>query len=220
MIGVRARGRRCVGPLSAVALLLTGAVVAGVLGHDASVSAQQGEPLAVSLSDFMIEPARTTEVAGAVTFAVHNDGGVEHEFLVVRTNLALDALPLAAGEVDESQVEVVARIEPFGSGETRSLTVDLTPSTYLLLCNVPLHYEAGMRIAFTVLPAETPQPAPAADRAETPPTAPQPVAAATAGAGAGDDGLPAGAWAGIVISFLIGAFVIVVALPYMVPRRR
>ena len=136
MMGLRARGRRCAGPLSAVALLLTGAVVGGVLGHDTSVSAQQGEPLAVSLSDFMIEPARTTEVAGAVTFAVHNDGGVEHEFLVVRTDLAPDALPLAAGEVDESQVEVVARIEPFGSGETRSLTVDLTPSTYLLLCNV------------------------------------------------------------------------------------
>jgi uncharacterized cupredoxin-like copper-binding protein len=36
------------------------------------------------------------------------------------------------------------------TGESTSLTVDLDPGAYVLICNVPEHYRAGMYIGFTV----------------------------------------------------------------------
>lgn len=89
--------------------------------------------------------------AGSLAFATTNEGAVAHELAVIRTDLAPDALPETAGSVDESQVEVVARLEQFaGGGASAVLPVELDAGAYALVCNIPGHYGLGMRTGFTV----------------------------------------------------------------------
>ncbi len=90
--------------------------------------------------------------ANTITFSVSNVGNLVHNFRVIKTDLDLDALPLdeSGFQVDEDQVDVVGSLPDFPAGETEQLSIELEAGSYVLLCNVPTHYEAGMRTAFTV----------------------------------------------------------------------
>ncbi len=100
--------------------------------------------------EFAVNPAQDTVDAGALTFSVSNDGTEAHTFRVIKTDLAPDALPTANALVDEAQLDVVASIPEFAAGETQEVSVDLEAGSYVLICNVPGHYDLGMRVAFTV----------------------------------------------------------------------
>jgi hypothetical protein len=98
--------------------------------------------------------------AGEITFSVENIGPDDVlEFAIVRTDLAPDALPrLPDNTVDESAagLEVLGRVEELAVGESGSVTVDLEPGAYVLVCNLfeaaenEAHYDAGMFSGFTV----------------------------------------------------------------------
>ncbi len=103
--------------------------------------------------------ARGKSPAGTVTFEVTNDGTMEHEFVIVRSDAGLADLPVGEdGAVDEAQVEVVGEIEEMAPGSTESASFDLEPGNYILICNlveemegeVHRHYQEGMRIPFEV----------------------------------------------------------------------
>ncbi len=104
----------------------------------------------VELIEFAVNPAQDTVDAGTLTFSVSNDGTEDHSFRVIEPDLAPDALPTAASRVDEAQVIIVANIQQFAAGETQEVSVDLAAGSYVLICNVPGHYDLGMRVAFTV----------------------------------------------------------------------
>ncbi len=104
----------------------------------------------VGLVEYAVNPAQDAADAGTLTFSVSNDGTVNHRFLVIKTDLAPDALPTAASQVDEAQVDVVASIPEFAAGETQEVSVDLEAGSYVLICNIAGHYDLGMRVAFTV----------------------------------------------------------------------
>jgi uncharacterized cupredoxin-like copper-binding protein len=115
----------------------------------------------VSLSEWSIVPDKASVLAGRVTFNARNDskGDHEHEMVVVRTDLDPSALPVAEGEVDENQIQVIGEIEGIAPGATGSVTLDLQPGKYVLICNlveqgadgnVDRHYQFGMRTAFEV----------------------------------------------------------------------
>ncbi|MEP6470327.1 MAG: sulfocyanin-like copper-binding protein [Chloroflexota bacterium] len=95
-----------------------------------------------------------TVPAGEVIFNVKNDGTVLHEFVVLRTDLAEDALPEAsdAAEVNEADaaLESMGEVEDVEVGASKSFTATLTPGTYVGICNVVGHYGSGMHIHFTV----------------------------------------------------------------------
>jgi uncharacterized cupredoxin-like copper-binding protein len=69
---------------------------------------------------------------------------------VIKTDLASDALPTANAQVDEGQVDVAASIPEYAAGETKEVSVDLEPGSYVFICNVAGHYDLGMRAGFTV----------------------------------------------------------------------
>ena len=106
----------------------------------------------VSLIEFAIEPSIDTASAGTITFNVSSDGAIFHNFKVIATDVAPDALPVddATFVVDEAQVDVVASTADLVAGEQETLTVELAAGSYVLICNVPTHYGVGMTVAFTV----------------------------------------------------------------------
>ena len=118
--------------------------------------------VAVTLKEFSVTPAPASAPAGQVTFQAKNTGPKDpHELVVIKTDLAPDALPTTSeGKVDEegAGVEALGEIEEFKVGETRSKAFDLTAGSYVLICNVveeeegktEAHYQLGMRTAFTV----------------------------------------------------------------------
>ncbi len=104
----------------------------------------------VGLKEWEVNPTQDTVDAGTLTFSVSNDGALPHNFRVIKTDLASDALPTANALVDEGQVDVVASIPEYTGGETEEVSVDLEPGSYVLICNVVGHYDLGMRAGFTV----------------------------------------------------------------------
>jgi uncharacterized cupredoxin-like copper-binding protein len=104
--------------------------------------------VAVALSEFAIAPSVRAVPAGSVTFSVSNTGNVEHEFVILRTSAAADALPQEGAEASEAGL--VDEIEGIKSGEAGSLTVDLASGHYVVICNLPDHYAAGMYADLTV----------------------------------------------------------------------
>jgi uncharacterized cupredoxin-like copper-binding protein len=105
-----------------------------------------------TVEDFAISLDATQVAAGDVTFNIHNDGPSTHEFVVIKTDLASDALPLNAegNGVDEDQVDPVDEAEDIAAGADASFTATLEPGSYVVICNITSHYGAGMHAALTV----------------------------------------------------------------------
>jgi uncharacterized cupredoxin-like copper-binding protein/heme/copper-type cytochrome/quinol oxidase subunit 4 len=104
----------------------------------------------VSEKEFSITaPADAT--AGKITFEIKNDGTVAHNLYIVKTDLAPDALPVAGAQLDQSKVDVVGHTSgDIAAGASATLTVTLEPGNYVLLCDVPGHYQLGMHAALVV----------------------------------------------------------------------
>ncbi|MDA1061894.1 MAG: hypothetical protein O2895_03155 [Chloroflexi bacterium] len=116
----------------------------------ATKAAAEGAAVSVSLSEWAVAVDPASIEAGEVTFTVANAGAVAHEFVIIRSDLAADALPVEGGLVPEADVDFVAEIEEFPASTTERLTVGLSAGDYILLCNVPAHYGLGMTVGFTV----------------------------------------------------------------------
>jgi uncharacterized cupredoxin-like copper-binding protein len=69
-----------------------------------------------------------------------------HEMLVVRVVDRSHPLPYdaAAGQVDEATAGSLGEVSELEPGKSGSVTLQLTPGQYLLFCNLPGHYMAGM----------------------------------------------------------------------------
>jgi uncharacterized cupredoxin-like copper-binding protein len=130
-------------------------MICGALALGACSSDEEGP--SVELTEFSVSVSPSTADSGETTFSVENVGGVTHEFVVVKTDLADGDLPTAEdGSVDEEGegIEPVDEIEDIEVGDSEELTVDLEPGKYVLFCNVvdgdTVHYEKGMHTSFTV----------------------------------------------------------------------
>jgi uncharacterized cupredoxin-like copper-binding protein len=97
--------------------------------------------------------SRETAPAGRVTFhAVNQSKGLVHELLVVRPKPGQTALTVPydekKAEVVESRIARLGEIPDLPPGASGTITLNLTPGSYMLLCNQPGHYKAGM---YTIL---------------------------------------------------------------------
>jgi len=125
----------------------------------AAVSAPAGPAgpataLAITEHDFAITPAQTSIPAGLVDLQVTDHGPTAHELLIFQTDLAPDKLPLGPdGRVDETG-DGVQKVFDSGDnidvGTTKTFHAALAPGNYVMICNLPGHYKAGMHTAFTV----------------------------------------------------------------------
>jgi nitrite reductase (NO-forming) len=121
-------------------------------GHDhgATEAAAEGEgaaaaegDVAVTLGDMWVEADKASFEAGEITFAVTNEGATMHGLAIVEA-----PAKVAGAGVDESTY--LAKGGDLAAGESETLTADLAPGTYELICYVAGHYAAGQTMEFTV----------------------------------------------------------------------
>lgn len=97
--------------------------------------------------------AATTLKAGKTTFTISNFGTIPHELLVFKSKLPLSSYPTdKAGDIVEDGAGITLlsdgeNIDPAGA-QVRA--VDLTPGTYVFVCNIPAHFKQGMYAVVTV----------------------------------------------------------------------
>jgi uncharacterized cupredoxin-like copper-binding protein len=110
------------------------------------------ERLGVQLKEFTVVLGKTSVAAGRIRFAAGNVGAVQHMLVVLRTDLAPEALPLKGTVVDTTGpgVTLVGEIPPIDAGKTERKVFEPTAGKHVLICNVPSHYQQGMRAPLTI----------------------------------------------------------------------
>lgn len=108
----------------------------------------------IKMGDYFFDPKDVTVEAGSVTISAPNEGEVEHELMLLKTNTDPAKLPTGSdGGVEEKLHEAAEEngdIADIGPGETGSGTFDLTPGNWVMFCNIPGHYAQGMYGSVTV----------------------------------------------------------------------
>jgi uncharacterized cupredoxin-like copper-binding protein len=95
----------------------------------------------------------TSVKAGKVTFEVTNlSRSIVHEMIVVAVENPNAPLPYDynTGQIPEKQVKMLGETEEMQPNAEKTITIDLKPGAYLVICNVPGHYAAGMWTPLTV----------------------------------------------------------------------
>jgi uncharacterized cupredoxin-like copper-binding protein len=137
-------------PLLSIVLALAACSGGGSASPSAAGSGGGGgATLDVTLTEFKID-APTSASAGSVTFNVKNAGTIAHEFIVVKTDTPAASLPTKDSAANLDGMTVAGEEKNIDPGKSATLTVDLQPGHYVLLCNVPGHYPAGMHLDFEV----------------------------------------------------------------------
>jgi plastocyanin len=120
-------------PFATAAPVAGGSAAAGgsaVAGGGSDVPAAAGDNAINAIEkDFAIALDKTTIKAGSITFNVKNNGPSPHNLDIKELNKA------------------TANIDP---GKTATLTVDLKPGTYTVICDIPGHEQLGMHVTLTV----------------------------------------------------------------------
>ena len=109
--------------------------------------------LDLSKATMGIKLDRSSAPAGVVTFKVTNvSKDTIHELIVMYMNDPRKPLPYIDKEnwVDEDKAGDKGEVSELDPGQSGTLSVPLRVGKYLLICNVPGHYAAGMWAEFEV----------------------------------------------------------------------
>ena len=93
--------------------------------------------------------------AGKVTFEVTNwSRSVLHEMIIVAVDNPSAPLPYdyAQARIPEEQVKVLGEAGDLQPNTSTTVELTLSAGSYLLICNLPGHYAAGMVAALNVTP--------------------------------------------------------------------
>ena len=137
-------------------LLVPILAVAGLVGAVASGADTAGPGLAITLDEWVVKTSSPTVPAGPVRIKTRNEGSVQHELLIVRTEKSMDTLGTperrryagvyVLGQPHDHFAKLLGiRSRHIRAGGSRSDLVDLKPGHYVLFCSLPGHYEQGQR---------------------------------------------------------------------------
>jgi uncharacterized cupredoxin-like copper-binding protein len=115
----------------------------GAPAPEASKPAAGKADVNVTLGDMWIKSDVPTVKAGKVSFSVKNDGATMHGLAIAKAPVSVDG-----GMLDDSAFEF--RGADLAGGDSETITADLKPGSYELVCHVPGHYAAGQKLPFKV----------------------------------------------------------------------
>ncbi|SRR6266566_1224661 len=134
---------RLIASLMALALLV-------VACANPAASAPPGSQVVAELADSKITVNVPSVKAGKIKIGVRNLGTMEHSFVVLKTDLAPDKLPVDGASAKAKEDGKVGEIPSIPAGKSDAVTVDLVPGKYVFICNIAGHYQLGMHTGFTV----------------------------------------------------------------------
>lgn len=125
-----------------------------IIGVDQdAIATQTVTQVKVIETEMAIELSPTTVPAGAIAFVAYNQGQLPHEMEIIKTDLPIDQMPIKDNRLDRKKVgEKIDEIETddLPSGATATLLTHLEPGRYLIECNIPGHFPAGMKAELLV----------------------------------------------------------------------
>jgi uncharacterized cupredoxin-like copper-binding protein len=131
----------------ALGVLTTPNAPKGGGGHDMGTAhaapAAGAADVNVTLGDMWVRADKTTVDAGKVTFAVKNEGATMHGMA-----MALSPVSAPGGMLDDAGL--LTKGKELAAGASDSISADLKPGAYELVCFLPGHYAAGQKLAFEV----------------------------------------------------------------------
>jgi uncharacterized cupredoxin-like copper-binding protein len=130
------------------------------LSDHGAANMPSGMGFGMSEADMSNGPMQITAVpatvkAGEVTLhAVNMSKDLEHELIIAPLGNAGKSLPYKteSQSVDEEAAKALGEVEERQPGESGDLTAELQPGKYILFCNVPGHFMAGMWAVLSVEP--------------------------------------------------------------------
>ena len=129
--------------------LLLGLAVTVASCSSASATIPTDVDVAVHMQDYKVILSVPTAKAGTVKFGIKNEGGMEHSFELIKTDLPFDKLPTTA-DAKAKEDGLVKQVKSLAVGKVEVVTADLAAGNYVIICNVAGHYQLGMRAALTV----------------------------------------------------------------------
>ncbi len=137
----RRKRQRTIKRLTAASLVvvLAGGIVAVIVssGGGDEPPAEASHDIAVVADDFDYTPNRMLGLAGEINITMTNTGLVGHNLIVLEQGVRISS----ATQFDESTE--LGRIESLAPGFDASLSLDLEPGTYQVVCLIPNHLEQG-----------------------------------------------------------------------------
>jgi len=116
-----------------------------------SSDADTGATVNATVKDFAIAVDPAEIAGGEITFSISNEGPSAHEFVVIETDDAPGDLPVEDGEVTEDGLNVIGEAEDIApSTSADPLTLTLPAGDYVIICNLPGHYQQGMTTGLKV----------------------------------------------------------------------
>jgi FtsP/CotA-like multicopper oxidase with cupredoxin domain len=108
-----------------------------------TAAAGGGADVNVTLGDMWVKSDQTTVKAGKVSFAVKNEGGTTHGLAIAPT-----PVKQSGGMLDKTALLGVGG--ELAAGADGTVTADLKPGSYELVCFMAGHYAAGQKLPFQV----------------------------------------------------------------------
>ncbi|MEK7247808.1 MAG: hypothetical protein AAB092_04990 [Chloroflexota bacterium] len=136
------------------------AALAALLATGCSDTSGGGQ-LNVTLDEWKITLDKTSLPEGPIEFTIKNDGEKQHEFIILRTDIAPGELPTnddGSADVNAPDVDELHTVEELDDGDETGRTYTLDAGKYVFIDNTVeeengakvSHYDQGMRVGFTI----------------------------------------------------------------------
>jgi uncharacterized cupredoxin-like copper-binding protein len=106
--------------------------------------------LTVDLKEYSVTLSVASVKAGTTKIGIRNLGTMEHEFELIKTDLAIDKLPIDVGAGKAKEDGLVKQIKSILPNKVATVTANLEAGSYVIICNVSGHYQLGMRAMLKV----------------------------------------------------------------------
>ena len=105
--------------------------------------------LTATLTEYGIDLDMESIDAGGIEIVGSNEGKVPHEIVLLKTDTDAGDLKVE-GPIAKEEGENLGEAEGIAPGADGSVQADLDAGHYILICNLPTHYEQGMHANLTV----------------------------------------------------------------------